>query len=83
MPGLAAFRTVRDLLERWDDVLPLLHAADPGPLPLGELRVHAPLEPRQIIQSGANYRTHVIDLAVALDRRPGARPTASAPRRPR
>lgn len=33
--------------------------------PLAELRMHAPVEPRQILQSGANYRAHVIDLAVA------------------
>lgn len=65
VPGLAAFGTVRDLLDRWDDVLPLLRAADGDRLPLDGLRVHAPVEPRQIVQSGANYRTHVIDLAVA------------------
>lgn len=61
--------TTRELLERWDEVLPLLHdaaAATAGEwLPLSALRVHAPVEPRQIFQSGANYRTHVIDLAVA------------------
>ncbi|WP_326575355.1 fumarylacetoacetate hydrolase family protein [Streptomyces sp. NBC_00481] len=33
--------------------------------PLDGLRVHAPVEPRQIFQSGANYRQHVIDLEVA------------------
>jgi 2-keto-4-pentenoate hydratase/2-oxohepta-3-ene-1,7-dioic acid hydratase in catechol pathway len=33
--------------------------------PLGGLRVHAPVEPRQVFQSGANYRQHVIDLEVA------------------
>ncbi|GIH95172.1 fumarylacetoacetate hydrolase family protein [Planobispora siamensis] len=61
--------TTRALLERWDAVLPLLRAAAGSPegtrLPLADLRVHAPVEPRQILQSGANYRTHVIDLAVA------------------
>ncbi|MBB2914242.1 2-keto-4-pentenoate hydratase/2-oxohepta-3-ene-1,7-dioic acid hydratase in catechol pathway [Streptosporangium becharense] len=61
--------TTRTLLERWDDALPLLHAAggsaDGRWLPSAGLRVHAPVEPRQILQSGANYRTHVIDLAVA------------------
>lgn len=61
--------TTRTLLERWDAVLPLLHDAAASArgewLPLADLRVHAPLEPRQILQSGANYRTHVIDLAVA------------------
>lgn len=48
---------------------PVLHAlaADTvlGWQPLDVLRVHAPLEPRQIFQSGANYRQHVIDLEVA------------------
>ncbi|MFC4112904.1 fumarylacetoacetate hydrolase family protein [Nonomuraea zeae] len=61
--------TTRALLERWDEVLPLLHeaaaAAEGEWRPLAGLRVHAPVEPRQILQSGANYRTHVIDLAVA------------------
>lgn len=28
-------------------------------------RVHAPIAPRQVLQSGANYRRHVIDLHVA------------------
>ncbi|HEX6467683.1 MAG TPA: fumarylacetoacetate hydrolase family protein [Streptosporangiaceae bacterium] len=64
-PGL----TVRSLLERWADALPRLHelSQDRGRewLPLRGLRVHAPVEPRQIFQSGANYRTHVIELAVA------------------
>ncbi|MCP9948074.1 fumarylacetoacetate hydrolase family protein [Actinomadura madurae] len=57
--------TTRDLLERWDDVPPLLHSAGGDAVPLDGLKVHAPIEPRQILQSGANYRTHVIDLAVA------------------
>ncbi|MFI6512371.1 fumarylacetoacetate hydrolase family protein [Streptosporangium sp. NPDC050855] len=73
VPGLHATGrdapTVRALLERWDAVLPLLHAAAASSRdewsPLAGLRVHAPVEPRQILQSGANYRTHVIDLAVA------------------
>ncbi|MER6157666.1 fumarylacetoacetate hydrolase family protein [Streptomyces sp. NPDC001868] len=61
--------TIRVLLERWTELLPRLHelAADPdaGWRPLDGLRVHAPVEPRQIFQSGANYRQHVIDLEVA------------------
>jgi 2,4-diketo-3-deoxy-L-fuconate hydrolase len=36
---------------------------------LAGLRVHPPVRPRQIFQAGANYRTHVIELAVA-HRRP-------------
>jgi 2,4-diketo-3-deoxy-L-fuconate hydrolase len=64
-PGL----TVRDLLSRWDDVLNRLYAfaADQAGewRPLDELVVHAPVSPRQVFQSGANYRQHVIDLVVA------------------
>jgi 2-keto-4-pentenoate hydratase/2-oxohepta-3-ene-1,7-dioic acid hydratase in catechol pathway len=69
-PGL----TMRQVLERWDEVLPRLRAlaADPGARrePLADFRVHAPVEPRQVFQSGANYRQHVIDLHVA-HRAPG------------
>lgn len=39
--------------------------AAPDWLDLAELKVLVPLRPRQIIQAGANYRKHVIDLAVA------------------
>jgi 2-keto-4-pentenoate hydratase/2-oxohepta-3-ene-1,7-dioic acid hydratase in catechol pathway len=60
---------VRAVLERWEETLPALRAlADDDTLdwrPLEGLRVHAPVEPRQIFQSGANYRQHVIDLEVA------------------
>ncbi|MEW2116138.1 fumarylacetoacetate hydrolase family protein [Streptomyces sp. NPDC005474] len=59
----------RAVLERWEETLPLLHTlADDDTLdwlPLDDLQVHAPVEPRQIFQSGANYRQHVIDLEVA------------------
>ncbi|MFJ6694067.1 fumarylacetoacetate hydrolase family protein [Streptomyces sp. NPDC091294] len=66
--------TVVNLLERWETALPRLRtlAADTG-LPrtaVAELRVHAPVAPRQVFQSGANYRQHVIDLHVA-HRAPG------------
>ncbi|WP_329257988.1 fumarylacetoacetate hydrolase family protein [Streptomyces pseudovenezuelae] len=60
---------MRAVLERWEEALPvLLVLADEDALdwrPLEGLRVHAPVEPRQIFQSGANYRQHVIDLEVA------------------
>ncbi|MEV5614033.1 fumarylacetoacetate hydrolase family protein [Streptomyces sp. NPDC052225] len=66
--------TVRGLLEEWPSVLPRLRAlAEDGTAghgPLSEFRVHAPVEPRQVFQSGANYRQHVIDLHVA-HRAPG------------
>jgi 2,4-didehydro-3-deoxy-L-rhamnonate hydrolase len=65
-PGL----TTRALLTRWDEALPALErfAREPdgaGWRDLDGLRVHAPVEPRQVFQSGANYRQHVIDLVVA------------------
>ncbi|SES09103.1 2-keto-4-pentenoate hydratase/2-oxohepta-3-ene-1,7-dioic acid hydratase (catechol pathway) [Lentzea xinjiangensis] len=57
------------VLDRWDEVLPVLRdlAGDRNGdwRPLAGLRVHAPVEPRQVVQSGANYRRHVIDLVVA------------------
>ena len=59
--------TVRDLLDEWDAVLPVLGelagTAD-GWRRLDTLDVRAPVAPRQVLQAGANYRTHVIDLAV-------------------
>lgn len=33
--------------------------------PLSEVTLTAPVEPRQVVQTGANYRIHVIDLIVA------------------
>ncbi|MGW7079927.1 fumarylacetoacetate hydrolase family protein [Streptomyces sp. NPDC054866] len=61
--------TVRRLLENWPTVLPRLRSlAGDGSArhrPLAEFQVHAPVEPRQVFQSGANYRQHVIDLHVA------------------
>ncbi|MEV1020998.1 fumarylacetoacetate hydrolase family protein [Streptomyces sp. NPDC050264] len=61
--------TTRRLLEEWPTVLPRLRGLagnDSVELrPLAEFRVHAPVEPRQVFQSGANYRQHVVDLHVA------------------
>ncbi|MFF7391778.1 fumarylacetoacetate hydrolase family protein [Streptomyces scabiei] len=65
--------TTRGIFERWDEMLPRLHALAAGETvdgtadwqSLEHLRAHAPVEPRQIFQSGANYRQHVIDLEVA------------------
>jgi 2-keto-4-pentenoate hydratase/2-oxohepta-3-ene-1,7-dioic acid hydratase in catechol pathway len=71
--------SVRELLEHWasvrpnlDDLAERLTAGEEGleTLQLDLLEVLAPVEPRQIFQSGANYRTHVMDLAAA-DRKPG------------
>ncbi|WP_312866300.1 fumarylacetoacetate hydrolase family protein [Streptomyces boluensis] len=60
---------IRQLLEQWPTLLPRLRSlAEDGDVKRGalsEFRVHAPVEPRQVFQSGANYRQHVIDLHVA------------------
>jgi 2,4-didehydro-3-deoxy-L-rhamnonate hydrolase len=57
--------SVRDLLDDWDAALPRLRdLLDGHRTPLAELTVRAPVAPRQILQAGANYRTHVLDLAV-------------------
>lgn len=62
-------RTTGDLFERWDAVAPALTAiaADrqAGWQPVTTAALHSPVQPRQIFQAGANYRTHVIDLAAA------------------
>jgi 2-keto-4-pentenoate hydratase/2-oxohepta-3-ene-1,7-dioic acid hydratase in catechol pathway len=66
--------TMLDVLDDWEDLLPSLRALAVGPgtdrTPVADLRVHAPVAPRQVFQSGANYRQHVIDLHVA-HRAPG------------
>lgn len=69
VPELGNPATTRDLLEHWDEALAVLYRlADEGTRdwrPLDGLRVLPPVEPRQMLQSGANYRQHVIDLALA------------------
>jgi 2,4-diketo-3-deoxy-L-fuconate hydrolase len=69
-----------DLLELWDDILPVLSRAaerlgNVGGVPRQDLHTLAPLLPRQIICAGANYRKHVIDL---LMDHPGSGSDASA-----
>src|SRR6185437_7669550 len=68
-PETADARTITELLGRWEAVLPVLAAvaADPRAAwrPLAAASLYSPVEPRQVFQAGANYRTHVIDLAAA------------------
>jgi 2,4-diketo-3-deoxy-L-fuconate hydrolase len=60
-PDLNAFLADLD----WDR-LERLAAVDDGQwLPLDSVTLTAPVEPRQVLQTGANYRTHVIDLVAA------------------
>jgi 2-keto-4-pentenoate hydratase/2-oxohepta-3-ene-1,7-dioic acid hydratase in catechol pathway len=76
----AEFASMQEILERWDDVeagLAELAAKPPAePRTLDGLRVLPPVEPRQILQSGANYHRHVVELAV--DRGIGREPGMSA-----
>ncbi|WP_037851269.1 fumarylacetoacetate hydrolase family protein [Streptomyces sp. NRRL S-340] len=66
--------TALDVLDRWETALPRLRALAAGTglarTAVADLRVHAPVTPRQVFQSGANYRQHVVDLHVA-HRAPG------------
>jgi 2,4-diketo-3-deoxy-L-fuconate hydrolase len=87
LPAPAGAPTTRALLEDWDRALPelrrLADGSHPGPwLPLERLRVHPPVEPRQILQAGANYRSHVVELTMvhrpADDPRPEAQALAEA-----
>ncbi|WP_246657677.1 fumarylacetoacetate hydrolase family protein [Arthrobacter yangruifuii] len=62
--------TLDSVIEHWDkaeDQLDRLaeDSAVAGWLDYADLTVLAPLQPRQILQAGANYRQHVIDLAVS------------------
>jgi 2-keto-4-pentenoate hydratase/2-oxohepta-3-ene-1,7-dioic acid hydratase in catechol pathway len=61
--------SVRAVVEDWEALFPRLvdHAQETADAwyDLADLRVLAPIEPGQILQSGANYRKHVVDLVAA------------------
>ncbi|MGP6176293.1 fumarylacetoacetate hydrolase family protein [Microbacterium sp. A196] len=59
--GLNAFLAAPD----WDRLGALAESADGAWLPLDEVVLTAPVEPRQVLQTGANYRQHVIELVAA------------------
>ncbi|WP_105565879.1 fumarylacetoacetate hydrolase family protein [Microbacterium halophytorum] len=48
----------------WDRVAALVGADGPW-RPLAEVTLTAPVEPRQVLQAGANYREHVIELVAS------------------
>ncbi|VXB40439.1 2-keto-4-pentenoate hydratase/2-oxohepta-3-ene-1,7-dioic acid hydratase (Catechol pathway) [Arthrobacter sp. 9V] len=61
---------INSLIQHWETTESELDqlAASAGPdagLALSAVEVLAPVEPAQVLQTGANYRKHVIDLAVA------------------
>ncbi|MFD2415799.1 fumarylacetoacetate hydrolase family protein [Amycolatopsis pigmentata] len=65
--------TVHALLQDWDAALRTLYAlTDEATRPLEQDQIRCPFVPGQILQAGANYRTHVIELAVK--HAPGDRP---------
>jgi 2-keto-4-pentenoate hydratase/2-oxohepta-3-ene-1,7-dioic acid hydratase in catechol pathway len=68
---------VRELFERWDSAEPELQRLaehGEGGRRLEDLRVLAPIEPRQVVQAGANYYKHVLDLIVGERTRAGDDP---------
>jgi 2,4-diketo-3-deoxy-L-fuconate hydrolase len=62
--GLHPPVTVRDVLTDWPRTQHVLHDVDGEWFELADVAVLAPVAPRQVIQAGANYRTHVMDLSV-------------------
>jgi len=67
---LSGFGTVNDLLRYWDDAQhrldELAAAPDAGDwTDLADLDVRCPVSPGQILQAGANYRKHVVDIVLA------------------
>jgi len=77
--------TVPALLEDWRTAEPRLRelaaTRHPGQgRPLAGLRVLVPVQPRQVLQAGANYRTHVADLHLASRARGDRRPVEAVRR---
>lgn len=75
--SLAPQATTLDLLEDWPSSFKALTAAavavragklkNANPIEVSALKVHVPVNARQIFCSGANYRHHVIDYMIDLD----------------
>jgi 2-keto-4-pentenoate hydratase/2-oxohepta-3-ene-1,7-dioic acid hydratase in catechol pathway len=68
--NISGFGTVSELLRQWDDAQPgldeLAAAPDTGDwFALDALDVRCPVSPGQILQCGANYRKHVVDIVMA------------------
>ena len=78
---------IQDILRDWPATFSSLAEAVPSTgrgamVPLSGLTVLPPVLPRQVFQSGANYRTHVIDLVAAREGdTPEVRSRAAARRR--
>lgn len=66
----STYTSIKAVLDEWDRAFAILaaEANDPTsrPRPVNELRVEVPVTPRgQIYAAGANYREHIIQMAVA------------------
>jgi len=61
-PDLNGF--LADAFAGWERLAALVDADGPW-RPLAEVTLTAPVEPRQVLQTGANYRQHVIELVAA------------------
>jgi 2,4-didehydro-3-deoxy-L-rhamnonate hydrolase len=64
---------VNQILHSWPSALNVIDglADGSGDIPLDELATLAPLRPGQILQSGANYRKHVMDIILAEEQERG------------
>ncbi|MEN3279054.1 MAG: hypothetical protein V7607_194 [Solirubrobacteraceae bacterium] len=73
--GPEGWSSTRDILADWEAAFGRLqHIAEsdePRARPAASLRVLAPVTPVQVLQSGANYRRHVIDIILAEERQRG------------
>jgi 2-keto-4-pentenoate hydratase/2-oxohepta-3-ene-1,7-dioic acid hydratase in catechol pathway len=49
----------------WDRLASLASSEEGGWMPLADVTLTAPVQPRQVLQAGANYREHVIELVAA------------------
>ena len=62
-PDLNAF--LAEAPAAWDRLAAVAERDDDAWLPIADVTLTAPVTPRQVLQTGANYRTHVIDLVAA------------------
>jgi 2,4-didehydro-3-deoxy-L-rhamnonate hydrolase len=73
--GSEGFTSTRELLQDWDSAFERLErlaaGSDGAGVALDSLATLPPIAPVQILQSGANYRKHVIDIILAEERERG------------
>lgn len=75
------WRDTNQILDGWETtekVIARLSDGSTGDIPIAQLRTLPPMRPGQILQSGANYRKHVMDLIVAEELERGTMGRAQA-----